>query len=852
MKNFYLDFTNDATAKVAINEPIGFADISWDLKQKDKGYGRDVYFNGGESQLTFVSERNHYLDKILYYFNYFGFESKILLIVESNGVETNLGELDFATAQTDELTYFNCKVVQDSALQIIKRRKDVKVDLFSNKDLDGNTITPLIPQNTLILAKASKSVSQWTSSSPYYRLLAGQDREYAINNCQNIAVTDLNDTFTFFNIETNNLKDFQLLQAKDNLKNITINISGASVDMATAIYNGYIQMYLKVAYGTTFETATELIIASKYMTENQTYSEAFPDFNVTIPNLQRGDSIWIAFTYRLKKSGVGLNDFKCNTITNISSILITGEGTSYNSICPSFRLVDVISQIIKSVSGLNITAPRFSLGGQFYDNRLLNGSLLRNIINKGFLISLKDIEDSIVEMNADYEINNTVFFGIYDDFYNSEEIKFFDNIQYSEFKKEFNPFYSLNEFKYSYKKFQSLKENEDKNTADTIHGDSTWLLPNKLVENKLDVNVEWVRDSFLLENIRQKSYTIDKDTATQNDDDIFCLDTKPNSEDKSFDEVTILKHEFDVANNRLILRNSNDINFSILGIFVGSIFIIDNSDVNAGNYTVFSVSGNEINLTRTSTGVIGSSGDGIRSTKYKYRIESENIPFISYTNEGFTATSGLISPDSYFNLRYSIKRNIINYYSKILATAISYNKTKNIKNTFYKNNPDCITTYGGLTTKEGQDFNVTNGILTPFLYKEVVFSNVEFDEYINLLNDLRTKRGYIRTINNNGNPIKIYPKNMTYVELNKELTINIAEEKQDSVIMTINDMGDFIQINSETIIDYFNYKIIENKVYIYDSSNQLLYKPVYWFNVRVNGGEPSNINQLKNWLTLLN
>ena len=48
-----------------------------------------------------------------------------------------------------------------------------------------------------------------------------------------------------------------------------------------------------------------------------------------------------------------------------------------NSIAPSFRLVDVMRQVVKSISGLDITAPRFEVGGDFYDNRLLNGNSFR-------------------------------------------------------------------------------------------------------------------------------------------------------------------------------------------------------------------------------------------------------------------------------------------------------------------------------------------------------------------------------------------------------------------------------------------------------------------------------------------
>jgi hypothetical protein len=81
---------------------------------------------------------------------------------------------------------------------------------------------------------------------------------------------------------------------------------------------------------------------------------------------------------------------------------------------------------------------------------------------------------------------------------------------------------------------------------------------------------------------------------------------------------------------------------------------------------------------------------------------------------------------------------------------------------------------------EGADIT-TNSIndiplLTPFIYNEVIFANVEFSDYIELQNNLRTTRGYIKTYDNNGLEIKLYPMSMKYENLSKELTIT-AEQK---------------------------------------------------------------------------
>jgi hypothetical protein len=120
-------------------------------------------------------------------------------------------------------------------------------------------------------------------------------------------------------------------------------------------------------------------------------------------------------------------------------------------------------QVTKSISGLQINAPRFEVLGEFYDNRLLSGNLLRGIAKNGFKVSLEDIENSLDEFKGDFEIGSDgkVFFGIEKDYYTAIESGFFNNIQFKEMNKTFNPKYTVNEFKYGYKNYQSLKKRKN-------------------------------------------------------------------------------------------------------------------------------------------------------------------------------------------------------------------------------------------------------------------------------------------------------------------------------------------------------------------------------------------------------
>ena len=871
---FYLDFKNDSSGEVQIDEPIGYADMDFNLQQKDKGYGRDISFSGGEAQFNFVNYRNHYLDKLLYFNHFYGFESKVDLIIRQDGYDDVVAELDFASAVSDDFEYFKCKVIQQSSLQIVKRRKSVKVDLFSDKDVDGNAITPLTTQNMLLLNKPVYQKSIWEQSEQYaLNLETKGNRNYTINPAVNITKSDIDGTQNPFEISGAGFESMQYLESTSSLKKITLKLNGCSGLLQPDGDNGgkgTIDFSLSVRYGATFATSTSKVLLSKLLSYNSAdYTFNAADYVVGIDSLNRGDKIWICYQFTMKET-TAFGRLECFGYVNLNSIEITAESSSYNSITPSFRLIDVMRQVVKSTSGLDIVAPRFDVGGAFYDNRLFNGNFLRNALvntdgtRKPFYISLEDIEKSIVEMNADHEIdsNGDVFFGTEADFYTSYESGFFDNTQFSEMTKVFNPRFSVNEFSYKYKNYQALKENEEVNSADNVHGESKYVFTNKMVENKKEITVEWIRDAFLIESNRRKAIVVSKDTASQDDDTLFCIDAIATAGDVSFTEVSFLQHTFDAIANRLTLRSDGEVNFNSLGITVGSVVVIEAPDKNAGSYAVQAnakspgatvddiVASSSLLLLRVSSGVISSSNNGERITKYTYTLDDALVPFTNYTSQGFTSIANLNAPDNYSNLRYSIRRNIDNYYQPYLATCNLYHKDDTIKNTWYKNNGECITAYNGITLKENESFVPSNPILSPFMYDNIIFANVEFTDFIALQNSIRSDRGYIRTIDNNNRVIKVYPVTMKYEILSKELTIK-AEEKYEPKTMTISTANKYILINNETYVQAIDWELRDNKLFIFDKRRQLLYNGVFFNNVAINNSLTEDIEEFETRMNLL-
>jgi len=837
-EKFYYIFEDAPNKRIQGAEPIGYSEVDFSLDQRETGMGRDVSLSGGKFNFKFTLQRHgNIFKKILYYRHLTGFESNVkLIIVLKSGLEF-IGKLDYVTARSNDFNRFECPVIVESQTQIFRRRSETKVDLFSDVSINGEAITPLQPINMLLQAKPSIQESQWEQSQPYRESPNSISIFHYVNPAQNLIKSEINDSYTFFQTRAQLPGNFETIKAQSNLKNLTIKweipyfragvAPGASITLSVIVRFRNIENVL--------------------FTQSSTGSLSFNGtFNFIIPEVQREESI---FLY-IKAQGL----FPVFESTGMK-FNIKAQSTAYNSITPCFRLIDVMKQISKSISGLEVSAPRYDLGGQFYDTVLTNGNLLRNVTDKPFYVSWDDLEKSFrSEHNADSEItiDNRVFVGIEEDFYTNEECGFFNNTQFSELDNYPNPMYCLNSFNFKYENYQSLKENTEPNSESTIHGQSIFTPYNQDVEGSLELSVKWIRDAILLDVQQRLSTSVSKDTATQDDDKIFAIDTVFTENDQQFTETTTLQHTY--ANTFLSLKSNGDVNFVVLGIKQGTTFIIEYPDPNAGNYEVFEIANTELKLIRTSGGSISSANDGIRLTKYTYEIKKETIPLTNRTNQGFDVVLNLISPERYSNLRYSDGRNIRNYWNRFLATVNLYHKDKPIKNTFYKNNGACETLYNGLRVIEKEDWIPTDPIVTPYMYENVIFANVDFAHFLNLQTEIRSRRGFIRTIDNNRRVLKLYPIKMSYENKTRQLTIS-GQEKFEKAYLTIVKKDGIITVNDENKLRKLIYDPIaldrDKQVILFDLEKQRLYNPVYWDVVSVNGAIPETIEVLKSWLDLL-
>ena len=863
-ETFKLNFITNGEGIRPISEPVGFDAVPFTLKQDDKRLGRDKFFGGdNEAEFTFYRMDDHEFETLVYYHETYGWESEVKLIIEKDGIDNIIGDLDFQTATTDQLEWFKCRVIQDSSQMIIKRRADVNVDVFSDKNIDDEDITPLTTENVLIKAKPITQSSSWEVPETFESFLFASinlsrgNRYHSFYPAINLTGYGIDDSLTVFeqlsqqykeksSIENVIENNYVIIEAQNNLRNITIDISDLDFQLSSG-GDGYIEVIFELRYGADYNTAERHVFFNKDV--NGTTYNNNNSHNHFIPYLNRGDKVWLYFYLRLRVSQNGGGIVFGTLTTNSMNVNATATSIAYNTIVPSIRLYDGVSQVVKSISGLTTSFPFAEQNGEMYNQRIFNGNLLRNLTDRAFNITFEDIEKWLPEINGDFQVQNdgSVYFGLYKDFYKNNEICAFDDVRFDTYKKLMNPRNAINVFRYKYKKFASQKENETENTFDISHGESEWSVLNRFVENKKEVEVSFVRDAFYIDEQRRKAFDLTNDTSTQDDDTLFILDTKELTQNLVYSETDNLQHTYDAETGYLKLTNTGTFSFVLLGLRVGETFKIQGSDANAGTYTLIEVSERYIIINKGS----GSSGnDGDRITQFEYMVSPITAPYVSWGDEGFTYIDGIADTENFANLKYTIKRNIVRFYNEYLATCNLFAK-KIIKNTLYKNNGVLSLGYDGVQTIENESFTPTNPILSPYIHEITLVA--DFNTFMDLVVKTKTERGYIRVYDANKLFVKGYIQEMTFKNVDEDGEIKITlEEKYEKSLINITYSGSgYLIINDEYRITKLTYKVEDERILIMDEYGLLLYTPTYWQKISINNVNYETKQDLLNALKLL-
>ena len=778
----YLDIENSVKhyllhkgVKTQISEPIGFDAAKFVIDQDKKRYGRDVEFS--PSDLTFSADTNfrglsHQFKELLESYKTEGFESDWQYILEIEGIEYILGQLDFATASTDKLTYFTTNIIQENTQAIIKSREDVEVNLFSDTDLDGNTITPLQTKKIYLQATPEKQESRWEMYDPYYAFRGnpggGGDFFRDFNPFPIIKESEIQETLSA-PIETDlGRNEFAIIEATNELSNVTLKIRGLNfrMEIDNFINNfGYAYCQLFYCIGTEYLSANAVeIFGTGTMSQDTIHSFELTDQDYTIENLfiPRDQKLFLLFAMRVDTQN---NPFTAQLWVDSGSVEADAVSTSISSVIETFTLGDAMQQVVKSISGLETDAPRFiGESAEFYRQHITNGLLMRNITNKPFNLSLSKILDYLPELNGDYEVNDgKVFFGLYEDFYRDEKIASFTTLPDDSFETSFNERYSVNKYNFKYAKYE--KSNDEAKSRESVHTQMQMLLPNKMVDNTKDVNVGFIRDSFLIESTRKEAIKVKEDVATEQDQDIFIIDILKKDTPIIENQQLTVYHKKEV--DTLFLLNDDSVNWEFFGFQVGDTITLTYK--NSGLWSVNEITPDRLKLVPLFFWT--EDFEGYASTGFAYSVTQTLLT--NRTNEGFSIIEGTTTPAGFSNLRFTPKRNTWYYWGRYLSACCQYRKSASdrIKVTEFIHNGDLTTKYqddGLLTFTEDSDINTSiltlglyeKALVTPELERTTVIC--DFSVFWALRQKIRTIRGYIEVIDSNGNSIDLFPKNVGY------------------------------------------------------------------------------------------
>ena len=878
----YLNFKSDDIGRLEISEPVKF-DASEFVVEQD-GYARHISFMNEEISLEFyegfyeptntpyqllsgviVNKLSHCLDYILHYNSTYGFESQIEYILERNGVEFVLGELNFEGSETDELTYFFCKVVQNSKRASVKRREDTKIDGFATENLDGEPISPLTTTNILLKAKPVTQQSEWTKSSFVIytgtRLSVSQHAHfqqpivnitsYGIENTLSGSFSRFINTFVGDTDFYNKVYDSGFVDAVQDLTENTMTLSnvvisyyiaeGTSFEDEWSSSDGEIDLIFRVLPTglDDYEASDQIGFARKSFknpvlntsptlteytyefigTESlnpfnlpnlsgnaDRYDVTLPDSTIELPNLINGSRLCMYYDMG-----------RDNTVTNwlTGQHTMNSTSTAISSVIKGVRYVDLIKQSLLAINGMTLNAPRFDDGGEFYDLFAFSGNLIRQKDDVPFYLTFKDRRENLQFVNADLQVNQDDVFALqYQDFYDNVDNGGFLLATNEKFKGTYNTSYTANLFEYKFKTYE--KDRDEENTLDAVHTESQWSPNNKLVKGTKKVEVNDIFDPFAIE--AQRRQAVKETTALDGDDKIHVLDCIPLSPSARGGFGVGLTHNID-DDGRVQLLNDGTFNWSLLGFILGSDFNIT-SDDNTGSYTVYEITSNIVTLTPVSPSSQSFTGVSLTNVDFPY----EDVGWTNRTNEDFDLIENLLNPDNFSNLKYTIRRNMAHWES--VLNTISMYISDDIKNTEFKNNGLLVTQFdGGTTYTENGNIvlDKTKAILTPKEYNNDLIA--EYDDVLALVSkyeSIDTVGGFIRVQDTNGGIKKIYPKKLGYNWATRVLNV-IGEERYENETVTITKTEEIIYINEvgysiEQLGDLF-YEANGDYIVLFDINN---------------------------------
>lgn len=834
-QRFRLFLESDLLERVQITEPFKFDGATFTVEQDKDRLGRDVTFGSEEVSLRFekgffekadapytlpngevVDFRSMGLPFILDELSSRGFEMQMRLVISNNGVDFIVGLLDAVTGVTDERNYFECKVVQDTERMVISRQEETKVDVYSDKDINGNDITPLTSTPILIKPLPLFQTATWTSTGATASGFATDfptgsifgNISVGVNNSQQLqGNSTIENTLAYISsvfaltpaaggLYAPSLGlNFTYLQARNELTNVKIDltdIDATSTQHATDGVGNFVVTAegisrLLILVGSNYADPRLIITVWEYThaypsldPDSVTVPTSFP--TVEIPLIKRGERVYIYFENHAtavfdNADGSGVTQYDVLMTQETMTVNISATSTAIASVVQAVRYTSLFEQNLLSINGMPLIAPRYQVGGEFYPRFAINGYGMRGFSDRPFYVTWKGLTSNLRETCSDYQVlPEGVFMGIYRDFYPDVEILSLshqyelDDLPHRDLEIEPNARYTNKLLEWRNKNYE--KEETAQNTLASIHTEAQLKFANSQVDGIVKIEVDIIVDPVKIEKLRKQAVTTDPLKASNDDDNIVVVDTIEIEDGTQLSFSANLLQRFNDSDQLQILNSANDgedndagFQWDTLGISETDTITITDGE-NAGSWQVFSITPTVITLTPF---FLGANFEGVDVLTFTYTITG--VTLMNRTNEGFTSIIGL--PEDFSNLNYSIKRNLLNYWGEYLATINTWHSNEDILNTYFKN----LDAVNNVTTQKDDEEAITefapitfNQLPAPLLTTQTLRSRlvVKYEQALsmyeayNTVHDNGTIGGYVTVFDAYNMPRKIYMTKSSY------------------------------------------------------------------------------------------
>jgi hypothetical protein len=791
----FLEFVNFAPDELyQIAEPIGWDGWEYTLKQEGARCSKNTFF-GGVNELEFPDKDGDLLDAprvvnefgdtsefmdygyqwLIYGLKTYGFEFKVRYHCFENGIGFEPLVLDLTDKDVmDFRTHVKAKLIQDNVIQDYKRQFETKINLFSDKNLKGETITPIETINYLHIATPKNTISKWVGEG--YKRLTSVPLVFNLyfNPMQNLTVSGISNSLTFLD-ETPQTTDpfdvFGFIRATKTLSNVKIKFK-----LNYQIQSGG-TLTLKILKG--FNSSTLDLDHSIPLNDAEGQWITY-DFEYTIPIVFTGQKVAIYFQQLAYDI-----EFEDNFIE------ISVTETSFNRVFKASRWVDIANQVDKTINNVGVDAPIFQSGGEHFNNLVFCRSMVSNNTNI-FNTTFKEAFESFMLVNCDYEIYNDVIqVRNYDEFHANNEIGVFLINPDKNGTIGYNDELQINNVKIEWSKFE--QDREVSGTSNVIHAKSEWNVKNLMVENKFEKTFRLIDDPFRIQDIIDSEVeTPTTVTSTDTNDDICKVNVVPLAPSE-FNTLNVYLNQRVTDEGILEIANRDSTGEEIYLVWnslgIGNTVEILTGGVNVGNYNVIGIDTSLIRLQPQSGTTPTFSGDGFIVMKYFY----SNVQFKTRTNEGFALVEGV--PNGFSGLFYTPKRTLYRF-GRNLKAMLQYSQ-QNITMLDYKFNRNVVTRLSSESANVVETADIVYDELPTQLINGLIYNLecvADYNEVVNMLNTYKTTKGFVRMYDLNGDVLRLYIKDFTYTAKFKELKV-IGKGKFETPFLRIDGTVDDLFVN---------------------------------------------------------